>query len=219
MTRIVSHWTLLIVLSMLPASALAQGTVDDERPPGEDGESRPRVAAEETSEPLAPLQPYRVRATLGGGVSLRFVNDIDFGQSRWAPAFLDLAGQYIFAGRSIWRHGVGLSISANLSGDGYANSSLGVNAFAQTAITPHYMAYFRLDDSFILTAHAGPNLVLGSPSFTLGAEVGVSFAYMFTAGLGAYVEATSNVWFGAQDTIHPTASGEIGVVMDFEVLP
>jgi hypothetical protein len=194
-------------------------SADDERPPGEDGPRRPSASDAEDSGPQEPLSPARIRATLGAGATLRFIEDIDFGQSRFAPSFVELGGNYVFAGRGVYRHGVGLGVSLNLTGDGYANSSLGVNSVAQVTFAPNYTAYFRLSDDFVLTGHVGLGIATGAPSISLGTEVGVGLAYMLTAGLGLYVQATQNVWFGSEMTIHPTLSGEGGIVIDYEMLP
>ena len=76
-----------------------------------------------------------------------------------------------------------------------------------------------LSDDFVLTGHVGLGIATGAPSISLGTEVGAGLAYMLTAGLGLYVQATQNVWFGSEMTIHPTLSGEGGIVIDYEMLP
>ena len=203
--------------------AADSAAVDSERPPGEGDE--PRRRREEPDEPdtaaapRAPRSPAHIIGFVGAGSTVRLVNNLDFGQTRFAPSFVELSGAYVFAGRHIWRHGAGLSVSANITGDGYADSSLGVDPFHQFTFTPHYVAYFRLNSDFLITAHAGLNLVIGQPSFAMGGEVGASFAYFFRAGVGVFARGTANVWAGEQKTYHPAISLQGGLTIDYEVLP
>ena len=70
------------------------------------------------SEPDAPAEPPRIVWSVGGGVALRVVQDLDFSQDRAAPGFVDLFGAFVFPGSGIFRHGAGLGLSLNISGDG-----------------------------------------------------------------------------------------------------
>ena len=163
--------------------------------------------------------PMRLIGSLGGGIAFRGVRDRNFTQSWYAPSFLELGGTFVFPGRGVWRHGVGLTLSTNLSGDG--NLSVGLNGLQQFVLMPSYVAYLRFNDDFVLAPRAG---FLMSHAFnengdnSIGFEVGASLAYMLTAGAGIYVQATGDMFFGTGWSTHPILAASGGIVVDYEVL-
>lgn len=202
-----------------PSSAAAQAT-DDERPPGYDDEER---AHTEDDGPPAIVMPWRILGSVGGGVTLRIINDLTLSQDRFGPSFLDFAGSVVFPSAERWRHGATLAISMNLDGEGPPAPAdrnapdPGINGGSQWTFTPSYLAYFRFGEDLVLSGRVGVNLTV-APYFVPGAELSVGGTFLFTAGLGAYVELTGNLAFGQSD-VSPTLSGEIGIMIDYEVLP
>jgi hypothetical protein len=197
-----------------PAWALAQD-IDEERPPGlgeDDGGGAGYAFGDEAAPPEEPL---RVLGMLGGGISLRIVNDLDYGQERFGPAFIDGWGGVVLPGAGTWRHGLGAQLSLNVTGDG--NATLGVDAASQLVVGPSYLAYLRFDDLVIFPKVTIPIAV--TSGLSVGLELSVGGAYYLLAGLGIYAELGASLFWGQQDRIHPIASGEAGILIDYEVLP
>lgn len=158
--------------------------------------------------------PLRIFGTVGIGTSLRFIQDLDYAQERFAPAFLDFWGGVVLPGSS-FRHTLGAQLALNISGDGSA--SIGVDPASQLVLGPTYGLYIPLDDWVFLPKFTVPIAV--SPEPSLGFELTVLAAYRFLAGLGAYAEIGASVWIGGAGSIHPLLSGELGIMIDYEVLP
>jgi hypothetical protein len=199
-------------VSFCTSSALAQD-IDEERPPGmgeDDGDSGYAFG----EEPATPEEPMRVLGMLGGGVSVRFINDVDYAQQRFGPAYLDGWGGVLLPGSGTWRHAFGVNLSLNMSGDG--DQMYGVNLGEQFVVGPSYLAYLRFDDFLIFPKVTIPIVVTGGPS--VGLEGSLGAAYYLFAGFGIYAELAASVWWGQQNRFHPLATGEVGVLIDYEVL-
>lgn len=176
-----------------------------------------------------PDDPLRIMAFAGAGLSVRLVNNTDFGQDRMAPYYLNVAGAVFLPGREI-RHGFGLGISTNLTEDPPGTDT--VQAFAQWVFTPSYYLlvpcrYFGTDtvhDWLTIMGHAGIPLAV-SPNFVWGVEVGGGLVFKFLAGLGLYLNVQLDLYGGAATspgdlgTVHPNVSSDVGLVFDYEVLP
>ena len=163
--------------------------------------------------------PWRILGSIGGGTSIRIVNDLTLSQGRLGVSFLDVAGSVVFPSAARWRHGVTLALSTNLAGEGpAAPDPNGVDGLTQWTLTPSYLAYFRFGEDLVVNARAGVNLTV-SPYFVPGIELSGGATYLITAGLGVYVEVTANLTFGIAPEPSPTVSAEIGLMIDYEVLP
>lgn len=216
---------LLVFSQAMVLNSSAQAQLDEERPPGsydEDGDIDEGPSEPEVEEPA---QPPRILASLGGGSSLRIVQDLDYQQRRVAPGFIDASGAFVFGGAGIFRHGVSLTISLAVSGDG--GLAEGFDPGSQFALTPAYLAYLRLSEDWDVFGHIGPSFAYttnastagGTTATSVGLEVGVGGAFMVLAGLGIYAEGTHAIYLGSADTIHPILSVEAGLMIDYEVLP
>jgi len=214
-----------VIAAAAPPTARAQQATDDELvndSPG-DGDDDESAGFGEPEEPEGPTQPAHLVGSVSGGLTARIVNNLDFQQGRFGPSFIDLFGAFVFPGSGTWRHGAGLAISTNLTGDGsYTN---GVDPFLQWAFTPSYVAFFRFSEDFAALAHLGIplvmayNSVVGEMERSIGGEVGIGGTFFLLAGLGIFAEVTADIFVGAESSIHPTASFELGVLIDYEMLP
>jgi hypothetical protein len=158
-------------------------------------------------------QPPHYLALVSAGVPLRLTVADKFDQSRIAPAFNDVFVGYAFAGGRT-RHGFGLGVSWNLTHDGGYTDPL--YAGDQFAVMPAYMAYHTLNTDVIGIGHVGvPFLVRGGRA--AGLEVGAALAYRLFAGAGLFAELDLDAWAAGEVAL--LASLELGVVIDFEVLP
>ncbi len=208
----------LFAAGLVPGVAAAQEPLDEELPPGmaPDDEERDYLFDEPADE--APSEPPRIVVSLGGGSSMRVVQDLDFSQDRFAPAFIDAFGAFVFGGPGPWRHGVGLGLGMNLTGDG---ASQGVDGGGQLVLAPAYLAYFRFGWDLVVFGKVGVPLALnvGSEGMAPGLELSGGASFFLTAGFGVYAEIGGSAWLGGEQTIHPLVSAEAGVTIDYEVLP
>lgn len=106
---------------------------------------------------------------------------------------------------------------------GSVHFSVAMQGVPQQVLTPSYLLLHRLPPRFLTFARAGLPVVL-EPDLNLGYELAVGGAYLFTAGLGLTAELVGNLFYGAatQDealTAIPMLSLQLGVLLDFEVLP
>ncbi len=207
---------LLASPAALAAPGVAAAQLDDERPPGV-GEGEDDAREDEGPAPVT--MPLRILVSAGAGSTLRIINDLSLSQERLGPSFLDVAGSVVFPGAGLLRHGVTLAISTNLNGEGPPPpDDNGIDPITQWTLTPSYLAYLRFGDDVVLSGRAGVNLTVAT-YFVPGLELSAGATYLFTAGLGAYAELSANLAFGVASEPSPTASVEVGLMIDYEVLP
>ncbi len=159
----------------------------------------------------------RIFVSLGAGGSVRIIQYENLVQNRLAPSYLQLRGGYFFEGEGMFQHGVVLGLAAPLTGDG--TDLYGVSPFGQLSLAPSYMVRFIPDDlgRFInATGRIGIPLSLGE-QFSWGWEAGLGLLVKPLAGLALYGEIDFSMYFATD--YHPLLSFEIGVAVDFEVLP
>jgi hypothetical protein len=158
-------------------------------------------------------QPSRVLLMGSVGAPLRLTLSDKFGEKRIAPAFGNVMLGYALPGER-FRHGFALGVSWNLSHDGGYTDP--IYAGDQIALMPSYLAYYQLNTDVIALGHVGiPILVRGGPS--AGVELGAALAYRILAGAGVFARIDLDA-YGA-GTFSLLASLELGVVVDYEVLP
>ena len=158
-------------------------------------------------------QPPHYLVLGSAGVPLRLTLDDKFGQTRFAPAFVQIAFGYALPGGRL-RHGFSASVAWNLTRDGgYIDPLYGGDQFV---LTPSYLAYYTLNTDVIALGHVGlPIVVRGGRS--VGLEIGAALAYRVSAGSGLFAELDVDA-FGA-GTFALLASLQLGVMIDYEVLP
>lgn len=145
--------------------------------------------------------PYRLSHQLGEtGESL----------SLTAP-YSDLSAGISFGPPDGLQHGLSFGWSEALSG------------VPQTVITPSYLALYRGPHRFMFWGRAGLPILL-SPDANIGGEVALSMAYFFTSGIGAAASIIGSGYYGAgtwqvRAAFYPVLSGQLGMIVDYEVLP
>jgi hypothetical protein len=155
----------------------------------------------------------RMLALVSGGASLRLTLDSDLGQERLGPVFGDVLLGYMLPGGRL-QHGFGVGVSWNATHDGGYTTP--VYAFDQIALMPAYLAYYHFDPDVFGIGHIGlPVLVRGGPS--AGLEVSAAIAYRVLAGTGVFAGVALNSHVAHGFSLF--ASLELGVVIDYEVLP
>jgi hypothetical protein len=201
---------------LLPSGALAQE--EEELPPWLQDQD-PEVPGESREEAQGPVDPMRLMLGAGFGTSIRLVEDDDLEQERFAPAFVDAMVGLVLPGRGSFRHGVAVNASINVTGDG--RGEIGFDGGRQIVVSPQYVAHLGIGGvvpDAIFMAKGGPAFAV-APDFSPGIELSGAFAYMLFAGVGLYAELTFGLWFGADSSVHPLVSGELGFHIDYELLP
>jgi hypothetical protein len=147
------------------------------------------------------------------GIPLRLTVSDKYGQERWGPAFGNVMLGYALPGGR-FRHGFGLGVSWNFGHDGGYTDP--VYAGDQIALMPAYLAYYTLNTDVFAFGHVGlPILLRGGPS--AGLELGGALAYRVLAGAGVFARVDLDAY--SAGTFSLFASFELGVVIDYEVLP
>jgi hypothetical protein len=164
----------------------------------------------------APVTLPRYLTALSVGLSMRLSVDETFDQKRLAPVFADALAGYVFGSDTAFAHGVGLGLSLNLSEDGGFTEPVGV--MQQLVVMPAYLLYWNLAPELFAFGHAGVPIAVTN-GVSAGAEIGAALGYRLLAGVGVYTEAGVEVFGGANSTLNPALSLEVGLFLDSEVLP
>lgn len=191
-----------------------------------DGSMQAEVTADRQTE-FAPAPTLfdapqaHVLLRLGAGLAIRGVRDVTLRQDWAAPAFVDLSAEIASPhNRTHTRffHAVGLGLSTNLTGDGGAGAGNGVDPLGQWVIAPSYGLYFHALRDLFGFVHVSPQISLGA-GLAPGIEVSLGASYLFLAGLGLYAEVAALSYWGRDLNAHPLLAGEVGFVIDVELLP
>lgn len=209
----------LVAPALLFSSAEGALAQDDEQA----GHSRGGYAwgeerHEETASGPAAHHFGRGFVSLGAGGSLRIILYENLNQERFAPSYLQLRGGYFFESDGMFQHGVVLGVGAPLTGDG--TDAYGVSPFGQFSLAPAYMIRLipegDLGEWFNATGRLGIPFSVGE-QFSWGWELGLGMLVRPLAGLALYGEIDFSMYFATD--YHPLLSFEIGVAIDYEVLP
>lgn len=109
------------------------------------------------------------------------------------------------------QHGFSLHVSTALDG------------IAQQVVTPSYIAAVRLPPRWLVYGRAGTPIVV-DPDTSLGFELAGGGAWFASAGIGITAELVGSLFYGAATeqaavTVIPVVSLQLGVLVDYEVLP
>jgi len=145
--------------------------------------------------------PYRLERVLGD----------DAESLSMSALYLDVAAGLAQGDPNGFQHGLSLQLSVALTG------------IRQEVLTPSYRLLFRPYSRWLWTGRFGVPLVL-EPDVTAGLELGAGAVWRVLAGFGLYAELIGSLFFGAATldkdrTTIPMLSGQLGVWIDYEVLP
>ncbi len=145
--------------------------------------------------------PYRLATQLGPTAE----------SASLTSTYLDLGGGIAFGPPDGLEHGVALHLSFALTG------------VSQTVLTPTYFAVYRGPHRFLAYGRLGPSIVL-TPDPTIGGELAAGFGWFFTARLAFAAELVGDLYYGAGTptqgiTTYPILSGQLGLLVDYEILP
>ena len=213
------HATIALGLA-LSTTSLAARADDPPAPPAPVTSDAPVASGPTLRELSAPSSPYaHLVGTLELGKGLRFNNPYRLATQLGATAestsltasYLDLGGAIAFGPPNGLEHGVALHLSFALAG------------VAQAVLTPTYFAAYRGPHRFLAYGRLGPSIVL-TPDPTVGGELAAGFGWFFTARLAVAGELVGDVFYGAGTptngiTTYPIFSGQLGLLVDYEILP
>jgi hypothetical protein len=196
---------------------------DDERPPTTVEDEKPPVDIEKPPDSVLPppkeeeSKQSRLIATVLVGGALRLSKNSEFGQGDFTPAFVEAYGGYVLPFGGVYKQGFGIGVSTNITTDGGFREP--VYEFRQLVINPGYLAYLDFNRNVTCLGHFSiPFQILGS-SRSWGIEMATGIGYKLTAGWGVYIHSALDFYFGANSTVHTSASLEGGFVFDYEILP
>jgi hypothetical protein len=218
-----SHAAIAVGLALSIASIPARA--DDPPPvsvpvPARANGDAPAESGPTLRELSAPPSAYaHLVGTLELGKGVRFNNPYRLATQLGATAesasltatYLDLGGAIAFGPPDGLEHGVALHLSFALAG------------VAQAVLTPTYFAAYRGPHRFLAYGRLGPSIVL-TPDPTIGGELAAGFGWFFTARLAVAGELVGDVFYGAGTptsgiTTYPIFSGQLGLLVDYEILP
>lgn len=145
--------------------------------------------------------PYRLETQLGD----------DAESLSLTASYFDLSLGLSFGEPDGLQHGGVIHYSAALHGVG------------QQVITPSYAALYRGSNPFMLFGRAGLPVIL-TPDVNVGGELALGGAYFLTASLGVTAELIGDLFYGAatperEFSTIPVLSTQIGIIVDYELLP
>lgn len=119
--------------------------------------------------------------------------------------------------------GAAIGAADGIAHGGALHLSVATEGVPQEVITPSYVALHRFADGWIAYGRAGIPIVL-EPDVNAGFELAAGGAWLLSAGLGVTAELVGSVFYGAAThdesvTIIPIVSLQIGVLVDYEILP
>lgn len=184
-----------------------------------DAHAQPEVIDRSAADVPLPGTYLHLMSTASVGDSLRFNNPYrlehqlgETGESlSLTPPYVNLGGAFALGDPDGWQHGGSIQWSRSAAG------------LPQHVVAPAYMVVFGGARPWLAFARAGLPIVL-NPDPNVGGELGVGGAWLFTAGLGLQAELIGDVFYGAATwekriTTIPMVSLQVGVVIDYEVLP
>lgn len=193
-----------------PATLRAQPAAADQPP------QRELREAEQPAGVAEPGHLGRVIATTTAGLGLRLTRNVDFDQGALAPFYVQARGGYAFPAAGAYHHGLSLGVSFNLNADGGYTEPVG--PLQQWLLAPAYLGFLELGPDFFGLAHVGVPIAL-SHTKSVGLQLGAGAAYRLLAGFGLYTELSFAAFIGASRTLHPLFCWELGLSLDYEVLP
>ena len=159
--------------------------------------------------------PPRYLLAATAGAPLRLTQDVDLDQSALAPLYSDLLLGYVLPGEGL-RHGLGGVLSMNITEDGGYTEPVAPGE--QLAIAPTYVMYSSLGSDGLFLGQAGLPIVVTGNS-TIGLALSGALGYRLLAGVGVMAELGLETFVGVSSSLHPSVSLELGVFLDYEVLP
>lgn len=121
--------------------------------------------------------------------------------------------------------GLGLAFGApdGLQHGGALHASFALAGVNQAVLTPTYLLAYRGPNPFLAYGRLGPSIIL-TPDPTIGGEIAAGFAWFLTGKIAIAGEMVFDVYYGAGTydvgvATYPILSGQLGLLIDHEILP
>ena len=106
---------------------------------------------------------------------------------------------------------------------GALHASIGLVGVRQITLTPSYLVAYRGPRSFLAYGRLGPSLIV-IPDPTIGGEIAAGFAWFLTGKIAVAAELVFDLYYGAGThdvgvATYPILSGQLGLLIDHELLP
>lgn len=103
------------------------------------------------------------------------------------------------------------------------HASFALHGVPQVVLTPSYLIAYRSPSRILAYGRLGPSIVL-TPDPTFGLELAGGFGVFVTSRVAIASEIVFDAFYGAGSpstgvTTYPVLSGQLGVLVDYEVLP
>jgi hypothetical protein len=175
------------------------------------------AGAVEPDRPLGPQAHLLGAAALGRGVRLNNPYRLATPLGDSAES-LSLSATYL----DLWV-GAALGPPAGISHGGALHLAAAIDGIPQQVLTPSYLALQRFSGGWLGFGRAGLPIVLG-PDPNLGFELAAGGTWLVSAGLGVTAELVGSIFYGAATheesvTVIPIIALQLGVMIDYEVLP
>jgi hypothetical protein len=106
---------------------------------------------------------------------------------------------------------------------GAIHASFALTGVPQLTITPTYLLAYRGPRSFMAYGRLGPSIIV-TPDPSIGGEVAAGFAWFLTGKIAIAGELVFDLYYGAGThdvgvATYPILSGQLGLLIDHELLP
>ncbi|EYF08010.1 hypothetical protein [Chondromyces apiculatus] len=166
-----------------------------------------------------PGSAARLLATLGFGQGLRFNNPYRLQTQLGATGeslsltspYFDLGAAALFGPADGLQHGGSLRLSIGLTG------------VPQQAFAPTYLIAYRGPGRVLGFGRLGASVLI-TPDPNVGGELGLGVGYFLTSRFALMGELVGNLFYGAatwekQLPVYPLLSAQLGLMVDYEILP
>lgn len=212
--------TLLASAHAASAQSAPDESLDHEVVPGQGGYAW-GSGGESAQGPAGPARRRfaQIFGAIGAGASMRLYYDPDvLRQDFLAPVYLQLRAGYFLEGEGDLQHGFGLGIASNLTIDPPDPAVAdGFLEFGQWTFAPSYYLRVWLSDQLQILASVGVPIGVSGTYQTVGLELAGGLVFKFLAGLGIYADITVSTYFA--QFVQPLLSGDLGLWLEYEVLP
>jgi hypothetical protein len=119
--------------------------------------------------------------------------------------------------------GLALGDFDGLQHGGMVHFGTSLEGVSQTFVSASYVALYRGPSPFMFYGRVGPSVLI-TPDVNVGGEIAASATWLFTGALGLTSELVFDLYYGAATldstfSVLPVLSFQLGVLVDFEVLP
>lgn len=215
---------------VLPACALAGSLAEGRALADPPAEAAPPAATAAKPDPTDPAEQIRALSRRVDG-TLRMFGSLELGRGfRFNNPYrlatqLGQTAQSVSLTAAYVDLGLGLAYGApdGLQHGGALHASFALAGVGQAVLTPTYLLAYRGPNPFLAYGRVGPSIIL-TPDPTVGGELAGGFAWFLTGKIAIAAEVVFDLYYGAGTydvgvATYPILSGQLGLLIDHELLP